>query len=149
MNRFSVVIITDSVELSKSIFRYIRYVFGGEIDAYYGKYDESFLSRELFDKVDVFILESHRFYEKGGLRNEGVSAGRKYLEDGKRVLIFPTLNLCPELESPILYNPARNESLKEKILDLVSSPPASPEEIDKIKDCFPSYYSPDHHHHHG
>lgn len=148
MKEHRVAILTDSMELSRSIYRYIKYLLSDLIEVeFYGTFKMG-MSGQVFKSSELFILGSHRYYENDGLRSEGVYSAKKYIQAGKRVLIIAIISTCEDLDSHFVYNPCGKESLSEKILKVLSRDIPKIEEIESIENCFPSPYTPSHHHHH-
>ena len=149
-----IIVITDSLDLSKSIARYIEYVLGEDYEVYYSDYEKtgSILSRELLQNSDLIVLEAVRTYEnEPTIRIEGIETAKKLLDSEKKFLLIGTFPLeKPDPEIHFYWDVCSKRNLKESILLALNSPPASLEELKKLEKSFPDYlrFRPSHHHHH-
>jgi len=143
------IVITDNILLSEVICKYIEYTL--EInDSFYFTYSNSdSLSREIYDKADIFILEVFRIYDNGNVRAEGILVSEKLIESGKKVLLIaPDVN-CEEIDSLLYWDISCKENMCDKvkhILETDFSLESLKVELSKIKNFYKEFLiRPSHH----
>jgi hypothetical protein len=117
-----IVTITDSIELSRSIDRYLRYSLGPDVDTYYMTYDRGsvLLTGELYRRADLFILGLMRRYA-GSLRAEGVPVAEALWRAGKRALVVSGYYRAHEIECTTYWDLGSAESFVERIRSLTGT----------------------------
>lgn len=144
----TILILTDDIELSKAVFRYLSFHFGNEAEVYYSTYEEKdYIPSNVYKEADIFIFEVHRDYGDRGIRREGLYVALSLLRGGKKSLLI-SWNCNEELKkSRVYWSPGSEQSLKEKLRCLMESSLPDAGEYEKLKGYFYENYVKDHHHH--
>lgn len=143
----NVMIVSDTLELSKAIAKYLETAL--KFQCMYFEYDNlKVLSKEIFDKIEIFIFELFKYNkETEELRAQGVINAETYKSSNKKILIFSGDILGEEIKSPIYWDMGSRESFKEKILNLLKIENIDYEkEIKKLKEIFKEFITKPKHH---
>jgi len=141
-----VVTITDAEELARVVDSYLRCLFGSEVESYFMTYSRSLLSGSLLRKTDLFILELLR-RDDLGYRAEALFAAEKWAPLGKRVLVVSGGTSSGDVGSPAYWDMAASDTLCERIRNCLHAPPASAQDIQRMRTRFVAWCRPaaDHH----
>ncbi len=132
-------VVTDSIELSRSISMFLKYIFN--IECYYGIYAkfEDFPTN-LFQEIDFFIFELFRLYNNSMIRAEGIFILEKMKKEGRKFLLISDDVQGERLGSKLYWDIGSSERLAEKIKAILSGKEIDyEEEIKKLKDYFKDF----------
>ncbi len=146
MANLKVLILTNHLELSKAIERYVRYVCNAE--TYYGIYKNNTIYdfKEIYNEISIFIIECYRYYENGGLRNEGIKVSKELVKGGKRIILFSVLPSKDKINYDFYWDIIK-EKLSEKVKKVLESPPPATKDLEELEKLFPDYSTVSSHHH--
>ena len=141
--------ITDSMELSRSLDRYICCTFGTTVDTYFMKYDQrsSKLTGDLYQKTDLFLVGLMRMYSDG-LRAEGIYAAEFLWKNHKKALIVSGSAKAKNMNNPIYWDLSSPMELHEQIKHVLELGNRFQADITILKNAFAPYCRPPSQHHH-
>ncbi len=142
------VIITNTEVLSEAIAGYLNILL--KMETYAFTYENSdLLSGEIFNNADIFIFGLLRVYDNFRIRAEGIPSAQWAIKGGKRALIVaPEVN-CDKIRSPIYWDVACDDEIKDRIKGVLELDEHFDfdREIEKLKDFYKDYLTPPSHHH--
>jgi hypothetical protein len=147
MDTPSIVIITDSIDLSRALTRHIRCALREQCTCFFSTYEtRSRLSREAFDVADLFVLELFRSYGYR-LRAEGLLVGGNLMGHGKRCLIMSSLSRGDALGLRVYWDLSSVDSLGNRVRSMLQDGANHASEIAQLRDEFARHcFTPAHHH---
>ena len=143
----TIVSIVNTEEMARTLDRYLCCFLGQRIDSYFMTYEQRLLSGSLFRQTDLFVLELFR-RDDIGYRAEAIPVAEKWASAGKRVLIVSGSAKAETVGSTSYWDLGSSDTLHERILSLLESPPASPSVFHAIRLVFADYCRPPKSYHH-
>lgn len=137
----TIVSITDSEETARALNLYVLAVMADRVDSYFMTYHRTLLSGTLIRQTDLFIVELFAT-DSVGPRAEGIFAAEKWISLGKRALVVSGAAYSQDIKSPLYWDLAASDELKDRITVVLDSPLARPSELDSAKARFRKYCRP-------
>lgn len=139
--KLTLVSITDNEMTSRVLNLYFREVLTHSVDFFFTTYRRTQLARTHFRQADLFIVELFTTDEMG-LRAEGIFAAEKLISLGKRSLIISGASKSSEIKSPVYWDLAAPEELRDRVFYLIKAPLPHETDLESTKRNFYKYYRP-------
>jgi len=139
--RHTVISIADSEETAKAINLHLVVVMGERVDSYFMTYHRMLLSGTLVRQADLFLMELFTT-DNLGPRAEGIFAAEKWISLGKRALIVSGAAIAQDIQSPLYWDLAASDELRDRIVSVLESPLSRLSDLDSVRERFRKYYRP-------
>ena len=145
----TITIITDSMEVSRSLDRYIYCMLGTTVDTYFMKYDQRsrMLTGDLYKKTDLFLVGLLRMYSDG-LRAEGLYAAEVLWKNHKKALIVSASAKGKEINNPVYWDLSSTKNLYEQIKHVLDLGNSFQPNFTSLREVFAPFCRPPSQHHH-
>ncbi len=136
-----ITIITDSVDLSKCLNRYINCHMGEMADTYFMTYAQKaiLLSPDLYKSTDLFVLGLMRGYSDG-FRAEGIFTAEIIWQNHKKALIISGSAKAKAIANPTYWDLGSEAMLHEQIINVLNLEENYPSNFTSLKEEYRPYY---------